>query len=478
MTNQKLRTALILNPQLSIPLILIIDDDRTVCTSLELLLKRAGYRVRSIHHPEDALPTVSEFRPDLVLLDLNFTIETSGRGGMKLLKELLSNYPSLPIIQMTGWATVQLAVEGMKAGARDFIAKPWDNHELLNSIQTQLSRPVEALYAEQNEGGDAPIAIGASRTGNSDAFRSIIGDSPALREVIEQARRVAPTQASVLITGESGTGKELIAEAIHAASKRSGGPFVAVNLGGVPEGLFESELFGHKAGAFTDARSDRKGRFELAEGGSLFLDEVGDLAAAAQVKLLRVLQERQYERLGESKPRPTDVRILSATSRNLEGMVSAGTFREDLLYRLNLIRLHLPPLRERPTDITLLADHFLASARKRYERPRLRWASDAISWLRRQPFPGNVRQLQNLVERMAILTTEDTITAEQLDRQAAAPSAIASNFAPSGMTLEQMEIRMIRAALGRNGGEITATARELGLTRAALYRRLEKYGIG
>jgi DNA-binding NtrC family response regulator len=430
--------------------------------------------VRSIHHPEDALPTVSGFRPDLVLLDLNFTIETSGRGGMKLLKELLSNYPSLPIIQMTGWATVQLAVEGMKAGARDFIAKPWDNHELLNSIQTQLSRPVEALYAEQNGGADA----GASRTGKLDAFSSIIGDSPALREVIEQARRVAPTQASVLITGESGTGKELIAEAIHTASKRGGGPFVAVNLGGVPEGLFESELFGHKAGAFTDARSDRKGRFELAEGGSLFLDEVGDLAPAAQVKLLRVLQERQYERLGESKPRPTDVRILSATSRNLEGMVSAGTFREDLLYRLNLIRLHLPPLRERPTDITLLADHFLASARKRYERPRLRWANDAISWLRRQAFPGNVRQLQNLVERMAILAPEDAITAEQLERQAAAPSATASNFAPSGMTLEQMEIKMIRAALGRNGGEITATARELGLTRAALYRRLEKYGIG
>ena len=423
--------------------------------------------MRSIHYPEEALAAVSDFRPDVVLLDLNFTIETSGRGGMKLLRELLAAHPELPVIQMTGWATVQLAVEGMKAGARDFIAKPWDNHELLNAIQTQLSK-----------GGGAPIAIGgAMRAQNeADSFGSITGTSLALKQVIEQARRVAPTQASVLITGESGTGKELIAEAIHAASKRARGPFVAVNLGGVPEGLFESELFGHRAGAFTDARTDRKGRFELAEGGTLFLDEVGDLAPAAQVKLLRVLQERQYERLGESKPRPTDVRILSATSRNLDAMVAAGTFREDLLYRINLIHLHLPALRERPEDIAPLAEHFLASARRRYERPKLKLTNEAVAWLRRQPFPGNVRQLQNLVERTAILSTEDTLNVEQLERQSG-ERPTATNFAPSGVTLEQMEIRMIRAALGRNGGEITATARELGLTRAALYRRVEKYGI-
>ena len=301
---------------------------------------------------------MSDFRPDAVLLDLNFTIETSGRGGMKLLRELLAAHPELPVIQMTGWATVQLAVEGMKAGARDFIAKPWDNYELLNAIQTQLSKGGAAAGAPRQQ-GKGPLMH--SQTINN-SFGSITGTSLALKQVIEQARRVAPTQASVLITGESGTGKELIAEAIHAASKRAAGPFVAVNLGGVPEGLFESELFGHKAGAFTDARTDRKGRFELAAGGTLFLDEVGDLAPAAQVKLLRVLQERQYERLGESKPRPTDVRILSATSRNLDAMVAAGTFREDLLYRINLIHLHLPALRERPEDIAPLAEHFLASA--------------------------------------------------------------------------------------------------------------------
>ncbi|MBB4080883.1 DNA-binding NtrC family response regulator [Lewinella aquimaris] len=419
--------------------------------------------MRCIHYPGEALATVSEFRPDLVLLDLNFTIETSGRGGMKLLGELLAAQPDLPVIQMTGWATVQLAVEGMKAGARDFIAKPWDNHELLNAIKTQLDK------------GGVAGAVKATKT--ADPFGAIIGESPALHAVIDQAKRVAGTQASVLITGESGTGKELVAEAIHGASQRAEGPFVAVNLGGVPEGLFESELFGHKAGAFTDARSDRKGRFELAEGGTLFLDEIGDLAPAAQVKLLRVLQERQYERLGESKPRPTDVRIISATSRNLASMVAAGTFREDLLYRINLIHLHLPALHERPGDIARLADHFLTSARRRYDRPKLKLNPEAVSWLRRQPFPGNIRQLQNLIERTVILSPVDAIDAGQLEQQSSGPSASLSNFAPSGITLEQMEIKMIRAALARNAGEITATARELGLTRAALYRRIEKFKI-
>ncbi len=444
--------------------ILVIDDDRTVCKSLELLLKRAGHTVRCIHLPGEAVDSMRKFKPDLVLLDLNFTIETSGRGGMKLLTELLAERPGLPVIQMTGWATVQLAVEGMKAGARDFIAKPWDNHELLNAIKIQLDKG----------GGNAGAASPAAST---DPFASIIGESPSLKAVVEQARRVAGTQASVLITGESGTGKELVAEALHAASKRGEGPFVAVNLGGVPENLFESELFGHKAGAFTDARGDRKGRFELAEGGTLFLDEIGDLAAASQVKLLRVLQERQYERLGESQSRPTNVRIVSATSRNLDAMVTAGTFREDLLYRINLIHLHLPALRERPGDITPLTEQFLASARRRYERPKLKLNAESFSWLRRQPFPGNVRQLQNLIERVVILAPSDTIYPAQLEQQASGPSYRTSNFGYSGVTLEQMEIKMIRTALVRNAGEITATARELGLTRAALYRRIEKYEL-
>lgn len=455
--------------------ILIIDDDPGVAASLELLLRRAGYRAQSVHRMDEALPAIRKFNPALVLLDMNFTIDTSGKDGMGLLRRILAAYPRLPVIQMTGWATVQLAVEGMKAGARDFIAKPWDNRELLNAVAIQ----VDKLPPGFGHGGAAAAGAGEGNqgAGAKDAFSGIIGESGALKTVLDQARRVAATQASVLITGESGTGKELVAEALHYASLRARKPFVAVNLGGVPKGLFESELFGHKAGAFTDARSDRQGRFELAEGGTLFLDEIGDLDLAAQVKLLRVLQERQYERLGESRPRKTDVRIISATSRDLLSMVAAGTFREDLLYRINLIHLHLPPLRERPEDIPLLAEHFLASARKRYDRPGLKLGNPAVRWLRRQEFRGNVRQLQNLMERTAILAPATVIQVEDLEQQTRPGAAATGGFAPSGTTLEEMEIRMIKAALGRNGNEIAATARELGLTRAALYRRMEKYGV-
>ncbi|MEM9930555.1 MAG: sigma-54 dependent transcriptional regulator, partial [Bacteroidota bacterium] len=432
-----------------------------------------GYRAASVHRPQEALPAIAEMRPSMVLLDMNFSIDTSGKDGMGLLRQILAKYPALPVIQMTGWATVQLAVEGMKAGARDFIAKPWDNRELLNAVAIQIDKypaGYDFLGADAGaKGGDGAAKQDAS------PFGAIIGESEGLKNILDQAKRVAATQASVLITGESGTGKELIAEAIHNASKRAKKPFVAVNLGGVPPALFESELFGHKAGAFTDAKTDRKGWFEMAEGGTLFLDEIGDLSPAAQVKLLRVLQERQYVRLGDTKVRKTDVRILSATSRDLASMVTAGTFREDLLYRINLIHLHLPPLRERPADILPLAKHFLAGAKQRYERPELKIGREAASWLRHQAFPGNIRQLQNLIERTAILAPATVIQVEDMDREKNTPTDKA--FAPGGMTLAQMEIKMIKGALGRNGGEIAATARELGLTRAALYRRLEKYGI-
>lgn len=448
--------------------ILIIDDDRTVCKSLELILRRSGYRPKSVHHPDEVLEAIREFQPLLVLLDMNFSIDTSGKDGMKLLRAILASHPNLAIIQMTGWATVQLAVEGMKAGARDFIAKPWDNNELLNAVGMLIDK-IPFSFGRADAGAKSAGTVG-------DPFEDIVGKSPVLQDVLDQARRVSATQASVLITGESGTGKELVAEAIHQSSRRRGGPFVAVNLGGVPSGLFESELFGHKAGAFTDARSDRAGRFALAEGGTLFLDEIGDLDAAAQVKLLRVLQERQYERLGDSIPHPTDVRILSATSRDLHSMVAAGTFREDLLYRINLIHLHLPPLRERPADIVPLAEHFLASARSRYDRPELTFGKAAQDWLKRQAFPGNVRQLQNLIERVTILAPTSVIQVEDLDTQSRNKKRSDSIFS-GDMTLEEMEVRMIKNALERNNREITATARDLGLTRAALYRRIEKFDL-
>lgn len=457
--------------------ILVIDDDTTVLLSLKLLLGRAGYAVQTVTRMTEALPAVTKHHPALALLDMNFSISTTGRDGMQVLRDVLTAYPNLPVIQMTGWATVQLAVEGMKAGARDFIAKPWDNKELLNTIATELAKN-DQPYKEVGEVAGVEKQRKEQSKVATDPFASIVGNSKALTNVLDQARRVAATQASVLITGESGTGKELIAEALHAASPRAKGPFVAVNLGGVPAGLFESELFGHKAGAFTDARTDRKGRFELAEGGTLFLDEIGDLDPAGQVKLLRVLQERQYERLGESRTRRTDVRIVSATSRDLPAMVRAGTFREDLLYRINLIHLHLPPLRERPVDIELLSQYFLKRFSQNYNRPDLQLSTESLDWLRGQHFAGNVRQLQNLIERVTILAPSDTIGVADLEQQQqSSQAATDTSLQLAGTTLEEMEIRMVRGALDRNEGEVAATARELGLTRAALYRRLEKFGI-
>ncbi|MCB0637744.1 MAG: sigma-54-dependent Fis family transcriptional regulator, partial [Lewinella sp.] len=336
------------------PTILIIDDDPAVGASLKLVLRRSGFQPEAVTRPGEALTTIDRLQPALVLLDMNYTVDTSGRQGMKLLREIRAAAPRLPVILMTGWATVQLAVEGMKAGARDFIAKPWDNKQLLASIRTILDLTAPATASTE--------AVG---------FDHIVGEDLALREVLAMARRVAPTDASVLITGESGTGKELVAEAIHAESKRAEQAFVKVNLGGVPEALFESELFGHVQGAFTDARTDRKGRFTLAHGGTIFLDEIGDLPYSNQVKLLRVLQEKTFEVLGSSQPQRVDVRVISATNKDLKTLVREGSFREDLLYRINLIHLHLPPLRERPGDIPLLVEHFLTRLGEAYERPGL-----------------------------------------------------------------------------------------------------------
>lgn len=438
--------------------LLIIDDDRTVCQSLELLFRRKGYGAKSVFGVAEALKMVEQSQVDLVVMDMNFSVETSGRQGLKLLEQLLELKPGLPIILMTGWATVQLAVEGMKKGARDFVAKPWDNRALLESVQSILA-----------------LQDGTS-TGNLTPFGRILTQSDRMEEIMEMARRVAATDASVLITGESGTGKELVAEAIHAAGSRAAAPLVAVNLGGVPESLFESEMFGHRAGAFTDARSDRKGRFELAEGGTLFLDEVGDLAAPNQVKLLRVLQERRYERLGESMSRPTDVRIISATSRSIEELVDDGTFREDLFYRINLIHLRLPALRERHGDTTFLARHFLKSAAERYGKPELSFDSEVMNWLERQDFPGNIRQLQNLVERAVILSQRNNIAVEELQLYYRGGN-VNSGVTFDGMTLVEVEEQMVRAALSRHRGSITNAAEELGLTRAALYRRMDKFDI-
>lgn len=446
--------------------ILVIDDDLAVCASLKLLLKRGGYRVAAIQRPREVERSVRGEVPDLILLDLNFSIETSGQQGLRLLEELRQWIPHTPIILMTAWATVQLAVEGMKKGARDFIAKPWDNKELLRTIKT-------ILMLDESDRPEAP-------PGKAEGFDHVIGEDPAFLETLAMARRISPTDASVLVLGESGTGKEVLAEAIHYNSQRNGGPFVRVNLGGISTSLFESELFGHKKGAFTDAVADREGRFAKAHGGTIFLDEIGDLARQSQVKLLRVLQEKTFEMLGSSQTQRVDARVISATNKDLESMVQEGTFREDLYYRINLIKLTLPPLRDRPNDIPLLATHFVSTLRDMHQRSDLRLTEDARNWLRQQTFPGNIRELRNLVERTVLVNSEDAIEARHFahNYRPSKTQSSTTGFPKVGeVSLEEMEIQMIRRAMDFHRGNITKVSQALGITRSALYRRLQKYDI-
>ena len=444
--------------------ILVIDDDQAVCRSLHLLLNRSGYDVKTTNFPNEALELAREFQPELVLLDMNFTIDTSGKHGLRMLKLLLEQDPKVSVILITGWATLQLAVEGMKSGAKDFLAKPWDNKELMNSIET-----IFELYHK---------VINTTISQKDDA---IIGNSGAILHVMELVDRVAKTDASVLITGESGTGKEMIAEAIHQKSKRNTQDFVKVNLGGISTSLFESEMFGHVKGAYTGASSDRIGRFELANKGTIFLDEIGELALDSQVKLLRVLQEKSYEILGSSKVKKTDCRVISATNRPLDHMVGQGTFREDLYYRINLIEIHLPSLSDRRDDIPLLTMHFLNKVQVLYDIDVPYIDEETLAWLANQDFPGNIRQLKNLVERTALLHYHE----KELNRRAF-QSVMSSNTSGQSkvslpnvgeITLDDIEKQMIAKALHFHNNSISQTARSLGITRSSLYRRIDKYGF-
>jgi len=422
--------------------------------------------VKAIQQPTLAQETIAEWRPQVIVLDMNFTIDTSGQQGLRLLKRILSDHPHISVLLITGWATVQLAVEGMKLGAKDFLAKPWDNKHLLESIQTMLTL---------QQPGSA--GVGAS----SEPDTTVIGKDPELKRILLMAEKIAPTEASVLITGESGTGKELIAEFIHRKSKRMEGPFVKVNLGGISQSLFESELFGHKKGAFTDAHSDRKGRFEMANGGTIFLDEIGELHMGAQVKLLRVLQEKTFEILGSSRTVKADSRVISATNRNLPERIAEGEFREDLFYRINLIQLHVPPLRSRRSDIPLLVQAFLGQLSHLYECEEPIVEQEAMDWLVHLDYPGNIRQLRNMIERSFLLNMGNPVlTTQSFQSSLQEPHAqtMEINLPKVGqISLEEMEIAMIVKTLQFYQSNISETARALGLTRSALYRRLEKYKI-
>ena len=447
-------------------MLLIIDDDSGVRSSLSFMLKRAGYQVIAVTGPREAMEVVRSEAPSLILMDMNFTLSTSGEEGLTLLKQVKVFRPDVPVILMTVWGSIQLAVQGMQAGAFDFITKPWDNAALLQRIETALELTATPKDTPQEQSG----TLNRSH---------IIGKSRGLMEVLNTVARIAPTNAPVLITGESGTGKELIAEAIHINSQRVRQPFVKVNLGGISQSLFESEMFGHKKGAFTDATADRMGRFEMANKGTIFLDEIGDLDPSCQVKLLRVLQDQTFEVLGDSRPRKTDIRVVSATNADLSKMVSEHTFREDLFYRINLITVKLPALRERREDIPLLARHFADRQAEINNLPRTEFSSDALNFLSRLPFPGNIRELKNLVERTILVSGKEVLDAIDFENQYQRhDESVATSSSFAGMTLDEIEKQTILQALERYKGNLSQVATALGISRAALYRRLEKYDIG
>ena len=451
-------------------MILVIDDDSVVRSSLTFLLKRAGFEAEAVSGPKEALTLVRQTEPQLILMDMNFTLTTTGEEGIQLLRQVKVLCPEVPVILMTAWGSISLAVQGMQAGAFDFITKPWNNLALLNSIRTALE------LNQQKKTVHEPLS--RMEADKQHFFGKIIGKSDALMGILGTVSRIAPTNASVLITGESGTGKELIAEAIHANSPRCKESFVKVNLGGLSQSLFESEMFGHRKGAFTDAHIDRTGRFELANKGTIFLDEIGDLEPSCQVKLLRVLQDQTFEPLGDSRPHKVDVRVVSATNRNLTEMVAARTFREDLFYRINLITIHLPPLRERREDIPLLARHFAEKQAEVNGLTKTAFTSEALTFLQRLPFSGNVRELKNLVERTVLISGKTLLDVADVEREAGSllePNPSAMSF--SALTLDELEKQRILHALEATDGNLSHTATSLGISRAALYRRLEKYGI-
>ncbi len=453
-------------------MILIVDDDASVHASLGLLLKQAGHAWTAVSTRAEAVGWLSKNACDLVLQDMNFSRETSGAEGLALLREIRAAHPAIPVILMTAWGSIPLAVEGMRLGAGDFITKPWTNTQVVQSVET-------ALGLAKAPGPDAPPWSREQLDHDFD-FAGLVGEDPGLLRVLQIIGRVASTDASVLITGESGTGKELVAEAIHRNSKRRGGPFVKVNLGGIPTGLFESEMFGHVKGAFTDARTDRVGRFALAHCGTIFLDEVGELDPASQVKMLRVLQDRTFEVLGSSQTKSVDVRVVAATNRNLRDAVESGGFREDLLYRLNLIAIHLPPLRDRRGDIPLLARRFLHAVMAAHAREGIELNANAMDHLKAQEWPGNIRELRHTIERAVLVAPRPVLTARDFRDVAAmeAPGSARDPLPPVGsMTLDQVERAMIVKSLRHHAGNLTRVAESLGMSRPALYRRIEKHGI-
>jgi DNA-binding NtrC family response regulator len=449
-----------------VPRILIADDQPDVLEALRLLLKGAGYVTVTAHVPEGIIALLEREDFDAVLMDLNYTRDTtSGREGMDLLTRIQALDANLPVVVMTAWGSVEKAVEAMQRGARGFIEKPWDNARLLATLSTQVELGRALRRGQRLETENRLLR----REGATD----LVAESAAMRPVVEMMQRVGPSDANVLITGEHGTGKEVVASWLHSAWARAGRPLVTVNVGGLSDGVFESELFGHVKGAFTDAKSDRVGRFELADGGTLFLDEIANVPLNQQSKLLRVLQTGELERVGSSRTRKVDARILAATNADLRAEVAAGRFREDLLFRINTIELRIPPLRDRKEDIGPLAGLFLLRYAQRYRKDLRGFEPAAMRALTEYPWPGNIRELDHAIERAVLLARGSNISPSDLSLQPVGGAGARLDE----LSLEEVERVLIQKALSRHGGNVTLAANALGLSRSALYRRLQRHGL-
>lgn len=460
-----------MNKQLKMGRVLVVDDDKDVLHAAQLFLKQHVQKVHVESNPKEIPKQLQENDYDVVLLDMNFHDDvSSGEEGFYWLDKILEIDSSLAVVLITAYGDIEKAVKAVKKGASDFVLKPWQNEKLLATVHSAVN-----LSTSKREVQQLKSKYDTLRSDLEQPYQNIIGTSPAMQKVFHTIEKVAKTDANVLITGENGTGKELVARAVHRRSNRNENTFITVDMGALHENLFESELFGHEKGAFTDARESRVGRFEIANGGTLFLDEIGNLPLHLQPKLLSALQTHKIVRIGSNKPIEIDIRLICATNESLKEKVASNTFRQDLLYRINTIEIHLPPLRERNEDIDLLADHFLQQYKKKYKKEDLKLSDKALAHLKSYHWPGNIRELEHAVERAVILSDESVLSPG--DFLLTSGTGASHEIPVDDLNLEEIEKTVIQKALEKHQGNISRAADDLGLTRTSLYRRMEKYEL-